>query len=403
MNLIFFDNNKRIDLLPFTFTRTMADIRMGILTIREKWEKHFNCVSSSLTVNYLSAKFPIKIDYDNILIAGNICPTKELLKTIEYLPINSILKNGNIVIAARLDRENLNILQQSHRELNDSFELSFDFITNEEHFLSEIFEIKHVWDIFSKNGKAIEDDFALLTKNRQSQPIPANNQFKNPEKIFIEEGAKIDFSILNADSGPIYIGKDAEVMDGSIIRGPFALCEHSSTKLATKIYGPTTVGPYSKVGGELNNVVIFGYSNKGHDGFIGNAVIGEWCNLGADTNCSNLKNNYAEVKLWSYKDQKMIPTGLTFCGLQMGDHSKCGINTMFNTGTLVGVGANIYGGDFPPTFIPSFSWGGAAGFENYQFDKFIETAKRVYQRRNLDLSKIDIDILGKIYEMNNLL
>ena len=258
--------------------------------------------------------------------------------------------------------------------------------------------IDHVWDIFSKNGDAIKQDFDLITKNKTSLHLSKSNTvIGDPKLIFLEEGAIVEASILNTTAGPIYIGKDAEVMEGSMVRGPFALGEHSALKLGTKIYGPTTVGPHSKIGGEVNNSVIFGYSNKGHDGFLGNSVIGEWCNLGADTNNSNLKNNYSSVKLYNYSKKAMLDSGLQFCGLIMGDHSKCGINTMFNTGTVVGVGANIFGGGFPPTHIPSYSWGGADGMMEYQFEKMIETADRVFQRRNLFISELDISILRTIF------
>ena len=256
-----------------------------------------------------------------------------------------------------------------------------------------------MWDIFSKNGEAIKQDFALLTKGKTSQPLSSTNSLiGNSADLFIEEGAVIQASSLNTTSGPIYIGKDAEIMEGSAVRGPFALGEHSALKLNTKIYGATTIGPHCKVGGEVNNSVIFGFTNKAHDGFLGNSVIGEWCNLGADTNNSNLKNNYSSVKLFNYNLDKMMDSGLQFCGLMMGDHSKCGINTMFNTGTVVGVGANIFGGGFPPTHIPSFSWGGAESMETYKIDKMLETAHRVYDRRAMKLSDEEIIILQTVFD-----
>jgi UDP-N-acetylglucosamine diphosphorylase/glucosamine-1-phosphate N-acetyltransferase len=257
--------------------------------------------------------------------------------------------------------------------------------------------IYNVWDIFLKNGEAIEFDFQKLSAGRKSQALPSTVNCLG-DKYFIEEGAKLNFVTLNTDSGPIYIGKDAEIMEGSVIRGPFALCEGSGVKLGAKIYGPTTVGPHSKVGGELNNVVIQGYSNKGHDGFLGNAVLGEWCNLGADTNNSNLKNNYATVKTWSYSKGGFKDTGLQFCGLAMGDHSKTGINTMLNTGTVIGVGCNVYGPGFPRTFIPSFVWGGAEGRMVHKLNKFFETASVVMERRNLQLSDVDKVMLSHIFE-----
>jgi len=219
------------------------------------------------------------------------------------------------------------------------------------------------------------------------------------EHIFVEEGAKVECAILNASTGPIYIGKDAEIMEGAIVRGPLALCEHAALKMGAKIYGPTTIGPHSKVGGEVNNSVIIGYSNKGHDGFLGNSVLGEWCNIGADSNNSNLKNNYAEVKLWNYPQERFVNTGLTFCGLIMGDHSKCGINTMFNTGTVVGVNANIFGSGFPRNFVASFSWGGAAGFTTYKTADAFEVAARVFDRRGMVFNETEQEILQHVFEI----
>jgi UDP-N-acetylglucosamine diphosphorylase/glucosamine-1-phosphate N-acetyltransferase len=260
--------------------------------------------------------------------------------------------------------------------------------------------IEHRWDLFQKNEAAIELDFYLITDERKSQKLSKTNTLIGPsDLLFIEKGASIEGCILNTNHGPIYVGENAEIMEGSMIRGSFVLCEEAVVKMGAKIYGATTIGPFSKVGGEINNSIIFGYSNKGHDGFLGNSVLGEWCNLGADTNNSNLKNNYANVKLWNYEQHKMVDTGLQFCGLFMGDHSKCGINTMFNTGTVTGVNANVFGGGFPPTFIPSFSWGGSEGFEKYQFNKAIEVAKRVMERRNLQLSEEEIKILEHIFKL----
>jgi UDP-N-acetylglucosamine diphosphorylase/glucosamine-1-phosphate N-acetyltransferase len=261
------------------------------------------------------------------------------------------------------------------------------------------FEVLHPWDIFRLNGLAIESDFDLITKGRKSQPISNTNKVLNAERVFVEEGAVVECAVLNAQTGPIYIGVNAEVMEGSLIRGPFALCEGATLKLGAKIYGPTTIGPYSKAGGEINNSVIFGNSNKAHDGFLGNSVIGEWCNLGADSNTSNLKNNYTNVKLWNYIKQGFVDTGLQFCGLIMGDHSKCGINTMFNTGTVVGVSANIFGDGFPRNFIPSFSWGGAQGFTLYKTEKAFETAQKVLARRGQELNKVEVDILTHVFKL----
>jgi UDP-N-acetylglucosamine diphosphorylase/glucosamine-1-phosphate N-acetyltransferase len=280
-------------------------------------------------------------------------------------------------------------------------EVDFDSYENIE-FEGECIRVEHTWDIFSKNDAAIREDFALLTQDRTSQPIPKSVNTIGKENIFIEEGAQLEFVTLNASTGPIYIGKNSEIMEGSVIRGPFALCEGAGLKLATKVYGATTVGPFSKIGGEVNNVVLFGYSNKGHDGFLGNSVLGEWCNIGADSNNSNLKNNYEEVKLWDYETESFQKTGLQFCGLMMGDHSKCGINTMFNTGTVVGVSANIFGAGFPRNFVPSFSWGGAAGFTVYLTKKAFETARLVMSRRGLEFDETEQAILQHVFEQTKI-
>ncbi len=385
MNYILFDNGSRANLLPFTFTRPVADIRIGILTIREKWELFLKEKTSTKTESYLSKKFPLKLDTTNVWINGAVCPTEQLIKEITNLKSNQVLVLSDYIIACNTaDKKDIDINNLS----------SFEKIESQAQFL----KVENVWDIFSKNEAAIKTDFDLVTKGRKSQPISISNQVIKPENIFIEEGAKVECAILNAGTGPIYIGKDAEIMEGSIVRGPFALCEHSVLKLGTKIYGPTTIGPHSKIGGEVNNSVIFGFSNKAHDGFLGNAVIGEWCNIGADSNNSNLKNNYSQVKLWNYHKECLVNTGLTFCGLMMGDHSKCGINTMFNTGTVVGVNANIFGAGFPRNFVPSFSWGGAAGFTTYKLTDAFEVASRVFERRGMVFNETEKEILTHIFE-----
>jgi UDP-N-acetylglucosamine diphosphorylase/glucosamine-1-phosphate N-acetyltransferase len=266
-------------------------------------------------------------------------------------------------------------------------------------FNEECLKLEHTWDIFAKNDAALREDFELITEDRKSQPIPKSVNVISPKNIFIEEGAKLEFVTLNASTGPIYIGKNAEIMEGSVIRGPFALCEEAQVKLATKVYGATTIGPHCRIGGEVNNSVLFGYSNKGHDGFLGNSVLGEWCNMGADSNNSNLKNNYEEVRLWSYETEGFARTGLQFCGLMMGDHSKCGINTMFNTGTVVGVSANIFGAGFPRNFVPSFSWGGATGFTTYLTSKAFQTAKIAMARRQVEFTEEDAKILEHVFEI----
>ncbi|MBN8701881.1 MAG: GlmU family protein, partial [Bacteroidetes bacterium] len=358
----------------------------GILTISEKWKRHLSSDSIYYkTEDYLKEKFPaFEKDSAVIYINGAICPTKELVSEVKKLKEAErlVLKHdGKIITVAECININSDYLTIS--EIECTFKPTI---------------IKNLWDIFSKNGEQLLQDFELLTKGRKSQPISKTNQVIKPENIFLEEGAIVECAILNASSGPIYVGKDAEIMEGSIVRGGLALCEHSALKLGAKIYGPTTIGPYSKVGGEVTNSVILGYSNKGHDGFLGNSVLGEWCNIGADSNNSNLKNNYAEVKLWNYPQEKFVGTGLQFCGLIMGDHSKCGINTMFNTGTVVGVSANIFGAGFPRNFLPSFSWGGAAGITTYRLKDAIETAERVYERRGKKFDEVEQKIFAHVFE-----
>lgn len=387
-SIILFDDNRREQLLPLTFTRPVCMIRIGILTIKEKWEKMLNTEAQSLTVDYLSVKFkPTQKDGSFTLINGGVLPSQSIIQAIEKLNSGEALTKEGSVIAAILPYMPKIGFQEDLKIFDKTFELN-----------EEIEEVLNLWDIYAKNGMAIENDFNLITKGRVSAPISASNHAVNTDRIFIEEGAIVECSVLNAQQGAIYIGKDAEVMEGSLVRGPFALCEHSGLKLGAKIYGPTTIGPYSKVGGEVNNSVIFGYTNKAHDGFLGNSVIGEWCNIGADTNTSNLKNNYAIVKLWNYKKGGFVNTGQQFCGLIMGDHSKCGINTMFNTGTIVGVSANIFGDGFPRNFIPSFSWGGAQGFSVYKTSQAFETAQKAMERRGLELSEEDKQILTYIFE-----
>jgi UDP-N-acetylglucosamine diphosphorylase/glucosamine-1-phosphate N-acetyltransferase len=384
MNYILFDGDVRKSLLPFTFTKPVADIRVGILTIREKWEMHLGLTTTTVTEEYLEEKYPMVELEENILINASFCPTKSLVEKVKNLSKNEAIFKGEDVIAF--------FTSDSQEEVN------FDDYTQIE-FDEEIIQIKNTWDIFSLNDKAIQQDFDLITEDRTSQPIPEGTRFLNKENIFIEEGAEITFATLNATNGPIYVGKDAVIMEGCLVRGPFAMCEHSVLKMGSKIYGATTLGPYCKVGGEVSNSVLFGYSSKAHEGYLGNSVLGEWCNLGADTNNSNLKNNYVEVKLWDYETGRFAKTGLQFCGLMMGDHSKCGINTMFNTGTVIGVSVNIFGSGFPRNFVPSFSWGGASGFTEYKTDKVFEVANIVMKRRNIVFDEVEQRILENVFEL----
>ena len=384
MNYILFDGPSRNALLPFTFTRPVADIRIGILTIREKWEHYLATTTTTLTEEYLSEKFPMVEMEGNVMICSSYCPNKNLVEIIQNLKPNQAVFHGEDVIAF--------YTEESQDDVDfDTYEII--------EFNEDLITVKNTWDIFSKNDLAIRNDFSLLTEGRKSQPIPKSVNVIAPENIFIEEGARLEFVTLNASNGPIYIGKNADVMENSAIRAPFAICESGRVKMGAKIYGGTTIGPFSVVGGEVNNSVLFGYSNKGHDGFLGNAVLGEWCNIGADSNNSNLKNNYDEVRLWSYETEGFAKTGLQFCGLMMGDHSKCGINTMFNTGTVIGVCTNIFGSGFARNFVPGFSWGGAAGFTVHITKKAFETAKIVWARRNQEFNDVEERILEHVFEL----
>jgi UDP-N-acetylglucosamine diphosphorylase/glucosamine-1-phosphate N-acetyltransferase len=387
MNYILFDDKSWDNLLPLTFTRPVCEVRAGILTIKEKWEKSLRVRMSYITQEYLQTKFSLNIEQENTLINGSVSPSKELIDKIQNLKNNEALIKNDKILALRLNREDVAEFNYKDIEKYDKKE-----------FIEDVSEVIWPWDIFRLNGENIKFDFELITKDRKSASISSTNRVLGEENIFIEEGARIEFVTLNAINGPIYIGKNSEVMENTAIRGPFSLGENSIVKMGAKIYGPTTVGAFSKVGGEINNSVIFGYSNKAHDGYLGDSVIGEWCNLGADTNNSNLKNNYAEVRLWNYETGRFKNTGLQFCGLIMGDHSKCAINTMFNTGTVIGVNTNIFGEGFPRNFIPSFSWGGARGFTVYSIKKAFEVAELVMTRKEKELDETEKDILNEIFK-----
>ncbi|TVQ13588.1 MAG: glucose-1-phosphate thymidylyltransferase [Bacteroidetes bacterium] len=387
MNYILFGDQTRNHLLPFTFTRPIADIRLGILTIREKWEKMLNAKTSTLTEEYLNVKFPLVKEADNILINSSILPDEILIKEIHELSPNQTLITGETIIALRLKEEDIENLDWS---LIDSIA---PLQTK-----SEIKKVNFLWDLIEMNEDAILSDYQLLTHKRRSQPIPDTVKVSAPEKVFIEEGVILEHVIINATEGPVYIGKNAQIMDGAILRGPISIGEDTKIRMGAKIYGATSIGPHCKVGGEVSHTIIFGYTNKAHDGFLGHSVIGEWCNLGADTNTSNLKNSYESVRLWDYQEESFVKTELQFCGTFMGDHSKCGINTMFNTGTVVGVGAQIFGAGFMRNFIPSFSWGSVSGFSVHNIDKSITIAKRVFARRNLEFTETDEAIHRYVYE-----
>lgn len=379
MNYILFDDVQlRQQLLPFTFTRPIADIRLGIDTIREKWERFLGQEVSILTETYLSEKYPLRQADDNILINAAVLPDKALVQTVMALNVNQALSSEDLIIA--------------HRIKGGMAE--GETVTEEIEYERPVRFIENNWDIFLLNAGQIKLDVPALTAGRKSQPLSATNRVIGGENIFVEPGARVEMAMLNASEGPIYIGKDAEIMEGAMLRGPLVVGEASVIKMGAKIYGGTTIGPHCKVGGEVSNAVIFGYSNKAHDGFLGNAVLGEWCNLGADTNNSNLKNDYSTVKVWSYAADAFVPTGEQFCGLFMGDHSKTAINTMFNTGTVVGVSANVAAAGFPRQFIPSFTWAG----KPYPIDKALETARQMYGRRHKTLTEADEAILREVYE-----
>lgn len=390
-NVILFDNEVRDQLLPLTYTRPVCETRVGILTIREKWEKWLgeNYTFSYITQDYLAEKYPIDYGSENYVINGSVLPSEQLCSLIRYMDFNEAYLQGEELVIAKLDE------RQFEKLINDE---EIHELRGVDLAGTQYLKIDHPWDIFSINGEAIRSDFELLTKGRQSQPLSNTNQVVGDGPIFLEKGAQVECSMLNATEGPIYIGKNAEVMEGCMIRGPVALGEYARLKMGAKVYGATTLGPWCKGGGEINNSVLQAYSNKGHDGYLGDSVLGEWCNLGADTNISNLKNNYANIRVYNYPQEKFVDTGLQFCGLIMGDHSKTGINVMINTGTVIGVGCNIHGVGYPRQFIPSFSWSTPNGFMTHRSDKAFETAELVMKRRNQSFSVQDRLILLRVFE-----
>lgn len=387
--VLFEDAGVRENLLPLTFTRPVADLRVGILTIREKWQRVLPGDYSFLTVDYLQEKYPAMLAEGNLFVASNVCPTASLVSKIEALKQGeALVRSSGEVVAFRGDADSFKMRVFAGEMLCDDDALTLTML----------------YDIFMNNHRGIVEDFALLTHGRKSRPLSDSNTLigvpvdtdGNP-LIFIEEGAVVEGAMLNVKNGPIYVGRDAEVMEGSCLRGPIALCDHAVTNMGARIYGATTLGPYCKVGGEVNNVVMQGYSNKAHDGFLGNAVIGEWCNIGGGTTASNLKNDYTEIKLWNYPAHRFLRTGLQFCGLIMGDHSKTGINCMFNTATVLGVGVNIHGAGFPRNFVASFSEGSTTGFADVPLSKFFDIACRMMARRGLTLTDTDKRIFEAIH------
>lgn len=386
--ILFDDPNIRLQLLPFTYTRPVARIRCGIWTIAEKWN---NCLQTSVsfqTEAYLTPRFPALHSADQLYINGALCPDTLLIEAIEKLADDSVLLSA--------DGETLAVKTSSQEWTPAKGTEGL----NKVFFAESVIMIRQIWDIFSNNGQQIKTDFERIRTSGKSAGLtdPFTHCY-NPENIFIEEGAVIRAAVLNAENGPIYIGRNALIQEGSVIQGPFAIGESSVLAQGTKIRPNTSVGPFCKVGGEVSNSVVFGYSNKGHDGYLGNAVLGEWCNLGANTNNSNLKNDHTPVKLHSYITGQPECTDLLFCGLFMGDYSKAGISTMFNTGTVVGVNVNVFGAGFQPKHIPSYSWGGnAEGFTEYRFEKAITVAKDTVSRRGVNFDETDEAILRTVFE-----
>ncbi|WP_316747952.1 putative sugar nucleotidyl transferase [Pedobacter gandavensis] len=383
MTINLFDDNAWASLRPLSFTRPVADLRVGILTIAQKWERHLNATAGFHTIPYLSVKFPAQ-PTANLSINGSVCPDEGLLEAIDRLRDGEALKQQDLLIAYRAS--GAGVIPEYAAELKP---VAYE---------AALIRILHPEDIFKNNDGELRKDFSLLTKGRSSTILSSTNVILG-EQVFVEEGGGAECATLNSLTGPVYIGKNSQIWEGAHIRGSFALCHDSQVKMGAKIYGQTTIGPFSRVGGEINNAVIWGYSSKGHEGYLGNSVMGQWCNIGADSNNSNLKNNYADVKIWDYTMEGLRETGMLFCGMIMADHAKCGINTMFNTGSVVGVGANVFGAGFPKTFLPDFSWGGAQGFETYRLYKMFETAEQVFKRRNLPFDEVERNILTAVFEL----
>lgn len=386
MNVALFDHPQlRQQLLPFTYTRPVADIRMGILTITEKWEHYLRNSVSFITEPYLSKKFtgPSETE-DLVLINGGVCPDTSILEAIKALTSGQALYKDDLLIAAKADQ---------YESLDDV--LNFQ---NSE-YADELTIVSRPWHIFKEAGQQIRLDYKLLTENKTSASIDDPHTIVyGAENIFLEDGVSIKAATLNAENGPIYLGKNSVIEEGAIVRGPFSLGEESTINAQARMRGDISIGPKCKVGGEVSNSVIFSHTNKGHDGFLGNSVLGEWCNIGADTNASNLKNNYTNVKVWDFAKEGFVDTKEQFCGLFMADHGKCGINTMFNTGTVVGVAANVFGSGFPRTYIPSFSWGGHAGFSTFKPLKVKEMAAVSMARRGGVFDDVEEGIMNHIFE-----
>lgn len=376
-------------LKPLTFTRPISELRIGILTLRQKWERRLDVSTQPwVAADYLRGRYPATLPTTaTLFINASLSANDALTHAVQALPVGEALYMGATWVATHVPAEAVATFDPQQQDSAKAQQV-----------FAQAIEVTRPWHLFEHNDQAIREDFAFLTQGRTSAPISSTNTVMGAENIFLEAGATVECAILNATTGPIYVGAGAEIMEGSIVRGALAMAEKSVLKMGSKIYGATTLGTYCKVGGEVSNSVLQAYSNKGHEGYLGNSVLGEWCNLGADTNNSNLKNNYQPVKLWDYSMGRFARTGLQFCGLIMGDHSKCGINTMFNTGTVVGVHANIFGAGFPRNFVPSFSWGGASGFTTYRLDKAMETAQIMMARRSIELSAADWAMYEALFE-----
>ncbi len=391
LNVILFDSDARNHLLPLTATRPMGELRIGVLTLREKWERRLKASVSYITQEYLQEKFPMRIEDDNLIIHGGVIPNDALVRKIKALEANQALLFNGELLAARLNEAQFEAL------IEDEEVRELDGVDIDEAIPLQF--IERSWDLIRFNAEALIADITDITAGRESQPLSETNRVIGEHLVFLEPGVRIECCIINASDGPVYFGKNAEIMEGGMLRGPLAIGAESIVKMGAKIYGPTSIGPGCRIGGEVARCLVFGNSNKSHEGYLGDSVLGEWCNLGADTNNSNLKNNYSEVKLWNYETSRFEKTGQQFFGLVMGDHAKCGINTMFNTGTVVGVFANVFGAGYPRNFIPDFSWGGAdSAYRTYTFPDACETAERVLQRRGIVFNEIEKAVLYHIYD-----
>ncbi|WP_134089372.1 putative sugar nucleotidyl transferase [Olivibacter sp. XZL3] len=389
MHIILYDHPaQRINLYPLSLTRPIGDLRIGILTIAEKWAKWMNVSVSHLTADYLQQKYPLSTSEGEVLVInGGVCPDEALCAVLAGLKTGERLADKWQFIAAKMNRSDLEIA------LGNEF-AGCKRITYERNYTF----IRYPEDIFLQNGLEIRKDFEAITKGRSSATISSSVTLLGDD-IFLEEGASAECCTINTLKGPVYLGKNSEIWEGALMRGPFSLGENSQVKMGTKIYSNVTVGPGCRVGGELNTCVIWGNSSKGHEGYFGSGVMGEWCNWGADSNNSNLKNNYKNVKLYHYGTGSYRNTNLQFCGLIMGDHAKCAINTAFNTGTVVGVSASIFGEAAPPTFVPDFSWGVGKNASVYELEKMFETAELVFARRNCKFDPIEASVLREVFQI----